>query len=431
VPDPSAPQVAGHNPPVSRRLIVLLAILLLVQVRSDREVRGGESPWGGPRGLALVRQLHEYIRTRVPDPPSDDRLYLGAIRGMLGALDDRYCAYVPPRAMRHLDQALESEPVGGIGVQVRARAGEGLEVFMVFEGMPAAGAGIQEGDLIVSADGVDLTQMSLQSSIELILGPIGSAVELQVRKRDDTVQTVSVPRVELPRVPPCRLLPDADGIAYLSILFFSYGLEDQLAEEIRQMRDRGLRGMVIDLRWSPGGALETGIAVSDLFLARGTIVTVEERDPQGASGKTLRQTCEADAETIGDFPIALLIDEYTASAAELFAAALRDNGRAVLVGGRSYGKGRIQAMLLLREGAGAVNLTIGRYLSPSGADIEGQGLAPDVLVDLEDAELQRLHRVCADVGYGRGQIADLMERDPQFRRAVELLRQTLANPEKP
>ncbi len=421
-----ATPVQAHlkDPPVSRGLVVFLAILLLVQLRTDRAASAGADPWEGRRGLRVVHALREYIRTHVPDPPPDRALYIGALQGMLRSLPERYNAYIPPRAARVLDRQMNGEPRGGIGVQVRPSEPGGLDVCVVLSDLPAGRAGVREGDRIVAVDGVDITHMDMRDSIELLVGAVNTRVEIAL-VRDGNRRAVTVERAPLPRLPPCRFLPGHTDLGYACVPLFAYGVEAHLADGVKRLQARGLRGLLIDLRWNPGGALETGMAASDLFLRHGTIAIVEERDPYGPPNAVARRVRQARADWLGGFPVVILVNGETASAAELFAAALRDNDRAVLVGRQTHGKARIQLFLALGEEAGAVNLTTGRYLTPKGADIQGQGLTPDIAVGLEDETAGRIRQLWAEVHYGSRSFAELLSQDPQLERAVAALREAV------
>ncbi len=415
----------AKNPPVSRGMIVFLALLLLLQLRSDRPVSGDEGPWGGARGLRFISELRRTIRERAINPPSDRKLYTAAIAGMLASLNDRWSAYIPPVAIRRLSRQLEYHRTGGIGVQVRELHSGGLEVYFIFKGLPADKAGLKVGDVIVGVDGIDISTMNIQDSVELILGPIGTDLQLKL-KRGDKTRMVIVRRAALPQMKPALFLSHDEGLAYLVIDLFAEGLERQIATEIRRMRTQGMRGLVIDLRWSPGGALAAGVAISDLFMVRGVIVTIEERDILAAAGNTRKIVYRAGPGNAGDFPLILLVNEITASAAELFAAAMQESGRALLIGGKTFGKGRVQVMLPLGNHAGAIKLTTGRYLTPQGHDVEGKGIEPDIKVDLNPRQVQAVRRALVAAQLGRDGVAALLKVDTQLQAAVEELRRELS-----
>jgi carboxyl-terminal processing protease len=267
----------------------------------------------------------------------------------------------------------------------------------------------------------------MQTALQLLRGPVDEPVTFTVRPAPgEPPREVTLTRKALPGTQPVevRLLPGSGGIGHLRVLTFSPGVTRKVRTAVSGLRASGLRALVLDLRDNGGGLLQEGMAMADLFLAEGTVTVVEGREPYPSRAFS-RRIQTATPGNVGDFPMAVLVNGGTASAAEVLAAALRDNGRAVLVGSRTFGKGRIQEAMPLGEEAGAVRVTVGRYLTPSGEDIQGAGLRPDVRVELEEEERFALYRAQAEAWYHDGRVPEDAPEERQLDRAVDLLQTAL------
>jgi carboxyl-terminal processing protease len=252
-----------------------------------------------------------------------------------------------------------------------------VKILRPIEGSPAQLAGLQAGDEIVRIDGVDIGA-DLAGAIQRMRGSSGSLVTLSVRREATQAVTDYALRraqVEVHSVAQATLEP---GWGYLRITSFSETTAQDVSRAILHLkRDNpgGIKGLVLDLRNNPGGVLEAGVAVADDFLDSGTIVTADGRTPEA------RFRMDATpGDLIDGAPLVVLVNGGSASASEIVAGALKDHGRALLVGRRTYGKGSVQTVMPLAHG-GAVKLTTSRYFTPSGASIHGKGLVPDVLED--------------------------------------------------
>jgi carboxyl-terminal processing protease len=338
-----------------------------------------DGPRASPyRRLGVVAQVLAHIENSYVDPLDEDRLVDGAVRGMVSTLDP-HSSYLSPEDYSLLE-ADTSGQFGGVGVEIDAR-GDYLTVLVPFAGSPAARAGVRAGDEILQIEGHDARGMDVDEAVRRMRGRPGSRVRMTLRRRGATEPL----RVELVREiihvnsVESRELPE--GVGYVAIKSF----QDRTSDEVSQALDRltraaggRLRGLVLDLRFNPGGLLDESVFVADQFLREGVIVTTRGRNGQAQDEARARA-----AGTRPDFPIVVIVNGYSASAAEILAGALQDHHRALIVGQRTFGKGSVQSVIDLPDG-GALKLTIARYFTPSGRSIQAQGIAPDVMV--EDGE---------------------------------------------
>jgi carboxyl-terminal processing protease len=326
-------------------------------------------PWQEAR---LFAEVYEHIKRDYVDQISDRKLMDAAIRGMVSSLDP-HSAYLDSEEFEETRlSTMGSYP--GVGIEVAAD-GSAVKILHAIQGSPADQAGLRAGDEIVAIDGREVGS-DVSGAIEHMRGVSGSTVTLTIR-RAGTTGLMSFPlrraNVEVHSVSYQSLAP---RYAYVRIEDFSDTTPDEVNAAISKLqRDNpsGLRGLVLDLRDNPGGVLESGVAVADDFLNSGVILTAEGRTPDARF--------EMDA-TPGDLmngaPIVVLVNSGTASAAEIVCAALKDHGRALLIGHRTYGKGTVQTVIPLQYG-GAVKLTTSRYFTPSGGSVQGKGIVPDIV----------------------------------------------------
>lgn len=330
-----------------------------------------ELPYEQARTLAEVL---ERVRQAYVEPVSDEELMEHAVRGMLSGLDD-YSTYLDPEEYRQM-QDTTSGRYGGLGLEVTQEDGV-ITVISPIDGTPAAEAGLEAGDRLISVNGESLEDMNLDEAVSLMRGEPGTRIVLGVlsegadRPRDveivrEQIQTQSVDS---------RLLPG--GIGYVRITHFRDEVGDQTSEAIRELsqsNDGHLGGLVLDLRNNPGGVLRGAVSISDLFLDTGLIVAAEGRMP---SASFSHEASEGDM--LLGAPLVVLVNQGSASASEIVAGALQDHGRGVVLGENSFGKGTVQTIMPLSRGA-AMKLTTARYITESGRTIQGSGISPDIQV---------------------------------------------------
>ncbi|MBM2809519.1 MAG: carboxyl-terminal protease [Chloroflexi bacterium] len=294
----------------------------------------------------------------------------GALRGMVSALDDPYSAFLDP-AHREITDAELRGAFDGIGVQVEI-ADEQLRIVLPLEGSPGEQAGLRPGDTITHVDGRPVARMALGDAIRLIRGQRGTSVSLTIQRDTLAPFDVSVTRDEV-RVRAVSGEVRPDGIAYIRITNFTARVGADLRQTVDRLRERDPRGWVLDLRGNPGGYLDGAVSVTSQFVGSGVVLLEEHRGGEREEIRTRGQ-----ARVVSE-PMAVLVDKGSASAAEIVAAALRDNGRATLVGEQTYGKGSVQVVHRLADGS-ALRLTVAHWLSPSGEPIQGVGITPQVPV---------------------------------------------------
>ena len=330
------------------------------------------------RRLGVLSEVLAHVENSYVDPVSEDRLLDGAIRGMVGALDP-HSSYLN-REEYALLQSDTSGDFGGVGVEIDAR-GEYLMVVAPIATSPAERAGVRAGDEIVSIEGRDARGMSVDEAVRRMRGAAGTRVRVVLRRRGaaDPIRLELVREVVHVTSVDAELLPERIGYVNLKSFQDHASWELQLAiERLTTEAGGSLRGLVLDLRNNPGGLLDEGISVTDEFLREGLIVTT-----RGRNGAAQDEARAQGPGTLPNFPMVVLVNEYTASAAEIVAGALQDHRRATLVGVRTFGKGSVQTVIDLSDG-GALKVTIARYFTPSGRSIQAQGIAPDVQVEQVD-----------------------------------------------
>lgn len=316
------------------------------------------------------------------DRATPDALRDGAIKGIFDALGDPHSVYLDPQTYA-LSKGDFEGAFEGIGATV-SKQGDFLVIVRPLPGTPAARAGLRAGDIILAVDGETAEGWSVEQGVLRIRGPLGTTVQLKIHHSDGQEETLAIKRdsIAVDSVsadPPGGSLHDAAGnvvtdLAYIRIHSFTRSTPEEFRKAVKAAETSGVKGLLLDVRGNPGGLLTETIQVADDLLERGAIVTQVDRDGN-------EQSASARSGTITRLPIAILQDEFSASGAELLAAALKENGRATVVGSRSFGKGTVNHVRELSNG-GAVYVSIARWLTPARNQIEGQGVIPDVEVKL-------------------------------------------------
>jgi carboxyl-terminal processing protease len=344
--------------------------------------------------LGVFSKVLSYIESQyVEDIPETDLMY-GAARGLTDVLDP-HSRFMDPEEYGKLKRETEgNEEISGIGIDVEKRKSR-LVIISPIEGSPAAKAGIEPGDVIKKIDGAEVANMEFDDVVARMQGPAGSEVVLTVERRGRE-QSFRIRRGKY-ELRPVEGRMVGDNLGYLKVRIFSSTADTTLEEQLQQLRAKapgGLRGLVLDLRRNPGGLLDQGVRVADRFLAEGLIVKTV-----GKGGRVMDESRAHSRGTWLGFPMIVLVDGATASAAEIVAGALQDHGRAVVLGTQTFGKGSVQTVIDV-DGCGpkpcGLKITVARYYTPSGRSIQGQGITPNVVVeatapvaDISDGELPR------------------------------------------
>ena len=318
--------------------------------------------------------------------PADAERTFGAIAGMVQSFGDPYTFFVEPEP-RELERDQLAGKFGGIGATLELSDAGWL--LHPLPDQPAAKAGVLDGDLLVAVDGVPITAtMSSDAVITLVRGEPGSVVEVRVRRagagRDAEEVVIAVTRAEIetPSVE-WRMLDDSPqtaDVGYIRHTIFSERSADEMRRAIEELRAAGAHRYVWDLRGNPGGMLNIAVELADLWLDEGIILTEEKAD---GSRKTFTAT---PGQAAGNAPLVVIVDGGSASASEIVAGALRDHGRARLVGSKTFGKGSVQLIHELADRS-SLHVTTAQWFTPDGAQISGQGLTPDIAVAAGDDPL--------------------------------------------
>lgn len=288
-----------------------------------------------------------------------------ALKAAVDSLDDQYSAYLSPKDLKAFDEMTDSK-FEGIGVEVQ-KVDAGLKIGKVYDDSPAQKAGLKSGDIIVRAGGKSLGPLSTQQGSALIRGPEGTSVELQVRRGGELLDK-KVQRAQV-RVPVVETTYDRDAkVGVVRLASFSTGAHGEVKAGIDEVRKEGAKSVVLDLRGNPGGLVNEAKLVSSLFLKGGPIVTTKGRSVRERTIKA------GDDPAFPNLPLVVLVDQNSASAAEIVTGALQDRGRAKVLGTATYGKGVFQEVIPLAQG-GAMDITVGQYFTPKGRNLGGAGVA--------------------------------------------------------
>jgi carboxyl-terminal processing protease len=357
--------------------------------------------------LALVRKT---IRERFVDEVDDRALLQGALRGMAKSLDD-YSAFLTSEEYDEMKRESEGE-FEGIGIVVSVRGGW-LSVLTPISHTPASRAGILPGDRIVEIENRSTRNMSLPEAARLLRGRPGTSVTIKIVRQDGGKaigMTLVRAKIQAPSVA-CKLLPDSVG--YLRISSFHEDSSREFDSALRSLLDQGATSVLLDLRNNGGGLLGSVVRICDSLLPDGTIVTIRGRNASESQAWFARKKG-----TFPSFPLVVLINGSSASAAEILAGAVQDHGRGTLAGERSFGKGTVQTIIALSDGS-ALKLTTARYFTPSGRKISHHGTEPGGLLPDRELPLPQKARAAVMNNLARG-VADL-ETDPQLAGAVAIL----------
>ncbi|MDY0220635.1 MAG: S41 family peptidase [Desulfobacterium sp.] len=353
-------------------------------------VGGGfyNSPMAGDektyQSLKLFSEVLEEIEANYVDSVDSDKLIQSAIKGMVSSLDP-HSTFMPPEAFDELQDDTKGE-FGGIGIVISMKDGL-LVVVSPIEGTPAYRAGIMAGDVIVKIDGESTRDMELWESVKRMRGPTGDDVVLTVVRPGAPDPLEYILKRDIIPMESVRSTTLKPGYGYLWITNFRANTAEDVEKALAELEshDVPLKGLVMDLRNNPGGLLNQANDVSDLFLERGTIVSIKGRLEQHT------EVFEAHpSQTLRAYPLVVLINGGSASASEIVAGALQDHGRALILGTTSFGKGSVQSVKPLKEGFG-LKYTIARYYTPNGRSIQAEGIKPDIIVPfslIEDKEEQ-------------------------------------------
>jgi carboxyl-terminal processing protease len=348
------------------------------------------------------------VRQRTLAQPLADRAATyQAIETMVESLGDPFTRFLDPDHYQSLQTSTSGE-LSGVGLQIAIDESERVMVITPIEGTPADQAGLQPNDQILAIDEQPVRGLSLDQIAEKMRGPSGTTVQLTLL-RDHRTLTIPLIRESIAINPVrSRILPTAWGgqpIAYIRLSQFNGNAAQQVKEAIFAGEAEQVRGYILDLRNDPGGLLQAAIEIAQMWIPQGELVLITDRHG-------IQDSISAHGQALTTAPLVVLVNQGSASASEVLAGALQDRGRGLLVGSQTFGKGLIQSLFQLPDGSGLA-VTTAKYLTPSGRDINKLGIHPDVVADLPSDRLLTYKTLGTDA-------------DPQFVKALEVLRQQIA-----
>jgi len=346
------------------------------------------------------------VRQEYLDKPYNNKTdAYDAVREMLEKLGDPYTRFMNPEEFKNM-QIDTSGELTGVGIQIaKDEETDRLIVIAPIEDTPAFEAGILAKDIIVKINDVDTKGMDVNDAVSLIRGKPGSSVSLTIKRTQGEVD-YDIVRAKI-KIHPVKSASKETGvgkIGYIRLTQFSAQASREMRESIQDLEKQQVAGYVLDLRSNPGGLLYASIDIARMWLEEGAIVSTVDR-----SGENERKW--ANNNSLTNKPLVILIDGGSASASEILSGALQDNQRAVLVGTQTFGKGLVQSVRSLGDGSGLA-VTIAKYLTPSGRDINKEGIPPDYIVELDEEEREKLQGDRTLIG---------TDEDPQFTKALQIL----------
>lgn len=318
----------------------------------------------------------------------------GAVRGLVEAVGDPYTSFMPPKENKEFRQSLNGS-LQGIGAELTMKEDD-IVVVAPLKGSPAEAAGLMPDDIITHVDGQSIEGYTLSDAVEIIRGPKGTEVTLTISRdgREDDI-TITREEITVPSVESEVKEYAGKDIGYIALNRFGDTTTEEVASAVKDLMKQDIQGLIFDVRFNGGGYFDKAVDLSSMFLEKGKVVSVAHREGEPihhyASGRPIAPT----------IPMVVLINEGSASASEILAGALQDNGRATIIGKKSFGKGTVQEVFELPGGT-SIRITTARWLTPNGTDLGKEGVHPDIDVDRTKEDIEA-------------------EKDPQLDAALELL----------
>lgn len=326
--------------------------------------------------FARLEQVRSILSEEYYQPVDDETLFNGALKGMMAVLGDAYTFYYTPDEMQEHSCQTEGE-YSGVGLLVQNNDAGRIEIIRVYADGPADRAGLRTGDCIVAVGGEAVSGSSaatLNRAVSLLKGENGSAVQLTLLRGSECIQAELVRgEVTINNVVPSMIGQDTGCI---SIFQFSTGVADDFAKALEDLQDQGAEKLIIDLRSNPGGILDEVVEIADSLLGEGCIVYTLNREGSRKDYYSDEAHC--------DLPLVILVNDMSASASEILAAAVQDHGRGTVVGQQTYGKGVVQTVVSFEEDGAGMQFTSECYYTPNGNDIHGVGVCPDLCMEAQE-----------------------------------------------
>lgn len=351
-------------------IIVILSLtiggFLLVKVQAGSNLFSELKP--------LLETIYQVIQSQYIKRINPSKLIEGAIKGMIESLEDPHSYWMDAESYKEMEQEKEGQ-FGGLGIQITLKD-EFITIVSPLEGTPASEAGLQPWDRIIEINGESTQGITLTGAMKKLRGEPGTTVELTIQREGEKDSLLFIITRDIIKFPNVKQKLLDENIGYIKIIGFT---NENTARDLRNalidLKARGIVALILDLRYNPGGLLTQAVEVADEFLSSGIIVSTQGRDPSQNQDYYARQQGEG----LG-LPLIILINEGSASASEIVAAAIKDNQRGTLIGSKSFGKGTVQSVIPLKN-YGAIALTTAKYLTPSGMSIEDEGIKPRIKVE--------------------------------------------------
>ena len=345
---------------------------------------------GRPSSMFEFFRTLEIIESHYAEDVYKNAIFDGALKGMVSTLGDKHSTYLGGDLYKDFSAQM-SGTYAGIGVYI-ASTDDGILIAGVMEGSPAEEAGLQRGDILVSIDGTSVADYKLEDVSQHIRGPVDTSVDLVVR-RDGEEKSFTVQRRQIHVPTVVGKMVDGTDVGYIRVAVFSEGTADDFTKEFTKLREQGMNKLILDLRDNPGGIVEQAVGVASNFVPPdSTIVSYTEQD-----GKVDQYTAQGTEDPI---PLVVLVNENSASASEIIAGAVQDMKLGPIVGVKTYGKGTVQGVFPV-DSSSAVKVTVAKYRTTNGREIDGVGIEPDVVVPLTPSDPE----------------------DSQFEKALEIIRE--------
>lgn len=360
---------------IQSTLCILILIMLSFQMAPNAIAKSKDHYLN----LQLFAKIMNLVQKYYVEEVDTKKLIYGGIKGMLQELDP-HTNFLPPDIYEEFENETSGK-FGGLGIEITLQEGV-LTIISPIEDTPAWKSGLQAGDRIVSIDGNSTKGLSLAESAQMMRGDNGEVILLGIvregikGKKDFKIKRGTI------KIKSVKYTDLGNGYSYIRLTSFIENSSKDIASVLNKISadKKKVKGIILDLRRNPGGLLDQAVKISDFFLDKGVIVSTIGRDKENK--KVVSATAKG---SYTDFPIVVLINEYSASASEIVAGALKDNKRALVMGKRSFGKGSVQSVVKMGDGSG-LKLTVARYYTPSGISIQAEGITPDVKIDEVDSE---------------------------------------------
>jgi carboxyl-terminal processing protease len=353
----------------------VLQLLILIAIIISFTVTGilGLTVATNYNNLGRLIQVGVLIKSEFLWPVENKDLIDGAIEGMVQSLEDRYSEYLDREEFLKLQGHIQGS-FGGLGIYVGMRDGK-ITVVAPIEGSPGERAGIKSGDVIVSINGRSTENMSMDEAVDQMKGEPGTEVTVALKRAevDTPIELTIVREIINVQTVAGQILEENPHVGYIRIAMFASNTDEAFTEELGKLREQGIKGLIIDLRNNPGGDLNSVVNIAQHFLPKGPVVHIVDN-------KGNKNTLSTPG-TNFEIPLVVLINEGSASASEILAGAVQDTQVGILVGNTTFGKGIVQNVYFLSDGAG-LKLTTAKYLTPNERDIHGKGVKPDIEVNL-------------------------------------------------